>query len=189
MNTALQITLAEFDRMIRRGVFVRPRNRRIELIRGALRQMSPPGPTHEAAVDKLTRWSIEHTDGDEVCVRVQNSIGLPELNSAPQPDIAWVRTGAYEKKRPESEDVLLVIEVSNSSLNYDKGKKARLYAEAGVADYWVVNLRDACLEVFRDPQDGEYGSQVIIDRYGRVSPLAFPKLKLALTQLFDWYET
>ena len=189
MNTTLQITLPEFDRMIRRNVFDRPHNLRIELIQGAMHQQTSHTPAHESTVDKLSRWSVEHTNGNEVCIRVQNSIGLPELDSAPQPDIAWVRTGAYEKKRPQSEDVLLIIEVSDSSLSYDRGKKVRLYAEAGAADYWVVNLRENCLEVFREPQDGEYESHVVIDRNGRVSPLAFPKLKLSLTKLFDWYET
>jgi Uma2 family endonuclease len=57
------------------------------------------------------------------------------------------------------------------------------------ANRWVVNLRETCLEFFREPLNGEYESHVIIDRAGRMSPLAFPKLKLALTQLFDWYET
>src|SRR5438093_8765665 len=189
MNTTLQITLAEFDRMIRRGVFDRPRHRRIELIRGELRQMSPPGPSHEAAVDKLTRWSCENTDADVVCVRVQNSIGLPELASAPLPDIAWVCAGAYEKQRPQADDVLLLIEVSDSSLSDDKGTKKKLYAEVGIADYWVVNLRDFCVEVFREPADGEYASHKIIERDGTVRPLAFPKVKLHLTRLFDWYET
>jgi Uma2 family endonuclease len=149
--------------------------------------MSPPGPTHEEAVDKLTRWSTANTDESVVRVRVQNSIGLPELESAPQPDIAWVREQSYHKGRPQSDDVFLVIEVSDSSLNYDRGKKARLYAEAGIADYWVVNLRDSCIEVFREPQDGKFQSHEVFERGHVVRPLRFPKVKLQVSKLLDWY--
>ncbi len=79
--------------------------------------------------------------------------------------------------------------VSDSSLNYDRVKKAKLYAEAGVTDYWIINLRDFRVEVFRDPRNGEYESREIIDRDGTVRPLAFPKVKLHLARLLDWYET
>ena len=83
----------------------------------------------------------------------------------------------------------MVIEVSDSSLNYDRGTKAKLYAAAGIADYWVVNLRDECIEVFRESQDGEYQSHEVFDRGHTVRPLKFPKLKLSVTKLFDWYAT
>lgn len=187
MNTALQITIAEYDRLIKKGFFNQLRDRHIELIRGELRQMSPPGPVHEEAIDVLNRWSTSNTDPAVIRVRVQNSIGLPELDSAPQPDVAWVREQSYRKGRPTSEDVILVIEVSDSSLNYDRGTKAKLYAQAGIADYWVINLRDSCIEVFRDPQDGEFQSHEVFERGHTVRPLRFPKLKLSVTKLFDWY--
>ncbi len=187
MSIAFQITVAEFDRLVKKGFFEQFRDRRIELIRGELRQMSPPGPSHEEAVDKLTEWSFETTDRRQVRVRVQSTIGLPELDSVPLPDLAWVRQRSYRLNRPEASDIFLVIEVSDSSLNYDRGKKAKLYAEAGLADYWVVNLREDCVEVFRDPQDGEYQSHEVIERGGTVRPLAFPKIKLSVTRLLDWY--
>ena len=187
MSTALQLSLAEYDRLVKKGVFENLRHRRVELIRGELRQMSPPGPSHEEAVDLLTRWSFEVTDQTKVRIRVQSTVGLPKLESVPLPDLVWARERSYHKKRPQAEDVFLVIEVSDSSLNYDRGKKARLYAESGVADYWVVNLRDNCLEVFRDPQEGEYQSHEVIDRGGTVRPLSFPKVKLSVSRVFDWY--
>lgn len=189
MNTALQITIAEYDRLIKKGFFDQFRDRRIELIRGELRQMSPPGPVHEEAIDVLTRWSTSNTDPAVIRVRVQNSIGLPELESAPQPDISWVREQSYRKGRPKGEDVFLLIEVSDSSLNYDRGTKAKLYATAGIKDYWVVNLRDSCNEVFRDPEEGEYQSHEVYERGHTVRPLRFPKIKLAVSKLFDWYAT
>ena len=187
MSTALQISIAEYDRLIKKGFFDQLRHRRIELIRGELRQMSPPGPVHEEAIDVLARWSMSNTNHSDVRVRIQNSIGLLELDSAPQPDVAWVREQSYHKGRPTSDDVFLVIEVSDSSLNYDRGTKTKLYAQAGIADYWVVNLRDSCIEVFRDPQAGEYQSHEVFERGHTVRPLRFPKLKLSVTKLFDWY--
>lgn len=187
MSTALQLSYGEYDRLVKRGFFEKLRDRRVELIRGEMRQMCPPGPSHEEAVDKLNRWSIQITDQKRVRVRIQNTIGLPELDSVPLPDVVWVRERSYQKQRPQAEDIFLVIEVSDSSLNYDRTKKARLFAEAEIADYWVVNLRDNCLEVFREPVDGEYQSHEIIDRDGTVRPLAFPKIKLSLSLLFDWY--
>ena len=189
MSTTLHISIEEYDRLIKKGFFKHLRDRRIELIRGEMREMSPPGPVHEEAVDVLNRWSISNTDPAVVRVRVQNSIGLPELDSAPQPDVAWVREQSYRTGRPTSDDVFLVVEVSDSSLNYDRGTKAKLYALSGIADYWVVNLRDSCIEVFRDPQDGEYQSHEVFDRGHTVRPLKYPKLKLSVTKLFDWYAT
>lgn len=187
MSTALHLSIEEYDRLIKKGFFKSLQDRRIELIRGELREMSPPGPAHEEAIDMLNRWSMSNTNPKDVRVRIQNSVGLPELDSAPQPDVAWVREQSYREGRPTSDDVLLVIEVSDSSLSYDRGRKAKLYAEAGIADYWVVNLRGECVEVFRDPQDGIYQSHEVFDRGHTVRPLRFPKLKLPVTKLFDWY--
>ena len=187
MSTALQISIAEYDRLTKKGFFEQLRHRRVELIRGEMRQMSPPGPRHEEVVDALSEWSHEQVDRTSVRVRVQSSIGLPDFDSVPLPDIAWVLRKTYRKARPEGSDLFLVIEVSDSSLNYDRGTKAKLFANAQIADYWVVNLRDECIEVFRDPQDGEYQSREVFDRGHTVRPLRFPKLKLSVTKLFDWY--
>ena len=117
------------------GLFDGENRRRIELIHGELREMNPIGPTHEEVVDRLNRWSIKHLPEDRVRVRVQNSIGLPALQSAPEPDIAWVVERDYSRGRPTAADVLLVIEVAESSLKNDIGEKADLYAAAGIADY------------------------------------------------------
>lgn len=187
MSTTLQISIAEYDRLTKRGFFEQLRNRRVELVRGEMRQMSPPGPRHEEAVDALSEWSHEQADRTKVRIRVQSSVGLPELDSVPLPDVAWVGRRSYLKSRPEGDDVFLMIEVADSSLNYDRGAKAKLYAEASIADYWVVNLRESCIEVFRDPEDGEYQTHEIFERGNTVRPLKFPKLKLSVTKLFDWY--
>lgn len=85
ISTIARLTIDEYDRMINSGVF---ENRRIELIHGELREMSPIGVPHEYAVDELNEWSIQNVPLDRVRVRIQHSIGLPELNSVPQPDVS-----------------------------------------------------------------------------------------------------
>lgn len=184
MSAATRFTLAEFDRMIERDVFDSTRDRRIELIRGEIREVNPPGPTHETAVDRLTRWSTQNTSPSEVRVRIQNSIGAPEIDSAPQPDVAWVKERDYLQRRPQGDDVLLLIEVAESSLAIDRGEKAGLYAAAGIADYWIVNLCDLCIEVYRRPKKGQYREIHTYEIGDRVAPLSFPKAVLIVADLF-----
>lgn len=116
MSTIAHLTLADYDRMIEVGVFDRREQRRLEFIRGEIREMAPIGSMHEQIVDLLNVWSFENVSKDRIRVRVQNSIGLPTLQSAPEPDLAWVVQRDYSGGRPSTEDVLLVIEVSDSSL-------------------------------------------------------------------------
>lgn len=184
MSTIPRFSLEEFDRMIERGIFEEPHHRRIELIYGELREMSPPGPTHEEVIDLLTRWSIQNTKQHEVRVRIQNSIGLSDWDSAPQPDVAWVQAQSYRTQRPAADDVLLLIEVSETSLAYDRGEKAGLYAQAGIEDYWIVNIPEFCVEVHRDPANETYQSVSRYDVTSAVSPLAFPKISLPVQELF-----
>ncbi|MCC6126254.1 MAG: Uma2 family endonuclease [Pirellulales bacterium] len=179
MSAITHLTLEEYDRMICDGVFERRLNRyRAELIRGEIIEMAPIGSIHEEVVDRLNEWSILILRSKKVRVRVQNSIGLPELESAPEPDIVWVRKRDYSQGRPTSADVLLVIEVSESSLKFDCGIKAELYASTGIQDYWVVNLIDRRIEVRRDPQDGHYGGIKCFTDMQEVRPLAFPDIAL-----------
>lgn len=184
MSTIARFTVADYDRMIEQGIFDEQRHRRIELIYGELRQMTPAGPDHEDVIDFLTRWRIDSTSKDEVRVRVQNSLGIPALDSAPEPDVAWVEARSYRRGRPLPADVLLVIEVAHSSLHYDRGEKAGLYAQAGFQDYWLVNIPGKCLEVFRDPQDGSYRSVETHAMSATVHPLALPSVSLKVEDLF-----
>lgn len=185
MSTATRITIADFDRMIAEGVFeLGLKRQRIELIDGELRPMSPIGPVHERLLDRLVRWSCANTSQDLVSVRAQCSIGIPELDRVPEPDVVWAREKDYSLGRPLAADILLIIEISDSSLDYDRSEKARMYAAAGIADYWVVNIPDHCVEVFRQPKGGRYRSHEIFNAPGKVSPLALPKAALSLATLF-----
>jgi len=189
MSTIARLPLESYDKMIAAGLFDGPNRQRVELIYGELREMNPIGPKHEEIVDRLVEWTTAHVPRNKVRLRVQNSIGLPSLASAPEPDIAWVTQKSYLSGRPRAEDVLLIIEVAESSLDYDRGEKAELYAAAGIQDYWVVNLVEQCIEVFRDPDRGRYRSLVTIYPGDAARPLKFPELALdddALCVGFSW---
>ncbi len=184
MSTIARLSLAEYDRMIAAGVFDERDKRRLELIRGELREMTPPGPEHDDLIDLLGEWSHAVVRPDDVRVRVQNSVGLPSLESAPQPDVAWVVKRSYRHARPTATDVLLIIEVAQSSLAYDRGEKAGLYAEAGIADYWIVNDREQCVEVYREPEAGRYRSVQTFRGDQEVRPLALPDAALRPSMLW-----
>ena len=184
MSTVLKLTLDEYDAMIARGAFDPITDKHIELIYGELRQMCPAGPEHEDIIDLLNRWSARSTPENKVRIRVQNSIGIPQLDSAPEPDLAWVREKSYRAGRPRPKDVVLVVEVSHSSIDYDLGEKLELYAQAGVPEYWIVDIEKQSVEVFREPSRKEYRKH---DTYGRtqsVAPQAYPKAVLEIATLF-----
>jgi Uma2 family endonuclease len=147
--------------------------------------MSPvPDSDHEYIVDLLNRWSGNVLPANGVLVRVQNSVGIPELDSVPVPDLAWVIERDYRRQRPSAEDVLLLIEVAKTTLRYDRGTKAKLYAKAGIRDYWIVNVVGECVEVLRDPGKRGYADPVVYERGEKIKPLKMPKLSLAVDDLF-----
>jgi Uma2 family endonuclease len=185
MSTIAQLSLAEYDRMIACGVFDGPNRRRLELIHGEMREMSPIGPTHEVVVDRLTEWSFQSLPKGRAWIRVQNSIGLSNLQSAPEPDLAWVARRDFSHGRPTAAEVLLVIEVADSSLAYDCGEKADLYASAGIADYWVINLPERSIEVRREPAGGRFGSVTKFSGDQEVRSLAVPEVSLRPAWLWE----
>lgn len=183
MSTAVQITFDQYVEMVRRGDFDAEDAHRRELIRGEIRVMSPIGDPHLEAVDELTEWSFETLPRRAARVRVHGTIGIAPLASAPQPDLAWLTRAKYGNRLPRPEEVLLLIEVADSSLAYDRGEKAALYAAAGIMDYWIVNIPEACLEVYRDPGPDGYRSMTVRLPGQEAHPLAFPNLALLVSRI------
>ncbi|HMB04228.1 MAG TPA: Uma2 family endonuclease, partial [Isosphaeraceae bacterium] len=157
---------------------------RYELLFGEICVMPPPHPLHEFVVDVLNEWSFENLPRGAAWVRVQQSLGIPELDSLTLPDIAWMRRRDYSKQRPLADDVLLVIEVADSTLSKDRNTKGKLYAQAGIADYWIVNIPKRCLEIRRDPEGGVYRTVLTLQPGEEARPLAFPEVSLPLARLF-----
>ncbi len=185
MSTSVRITVDEYERMIAEGRFEPREEHHVELLEGEIVPMSPINPAHSNAVSLLNEWSVLNAPLAQVQIQGQNPIGIPELDSMPQPDIVWVRRGNYRRKRATAADVRLLVEVADSSLAQDRGRKARIYAEAGVADYWIVNLREECIEVYRDPLGDSYRSMTVF-RSGEVIPLlAFPTIAFPVSILFE----
>jgi Uma2 family endonuclease len=183
MSTSTRITVAEYDEMIDRGYFDPTVKHRVELIEGSIVAMSPIGHLHCDALERITRWSHLDAPIEQFLVRVKGSLGIPELDSVPEPDMAWVGYRIY-KARPQAADVLLLVEVADSSLAFDRGDKARIYASAGIADYWVVNVPGRCVEVHREPRDGAYRSVRTYSPGESIPPLAFPEVALPVELLF-----
>ncbi len=151
-----RISVADFQRMGELGMF--DENQRVELVEGVLVDMMPVGLEHVRGVIWLTRW-FDRRVPDHLIVSGQNSVVLPGLISQLQPDVALVRFDDLVDSLPETPP--LVVEVSYSSLRYDRIMKARLYARHGVPEYWIVNLPEACVEVHREPEGDTYRSHTV----------------------------
>src|SRR5689334_4545970 len=130
----------EYDKLVALGAF---QGERIELLDGRLVHMSPIGPPHSSTVDKLLLVCVQKL-AELALVRCQNPFAAQEL-SEPEPDVAIVPLGNYETDHPTQADLL--IEVAEGSLAYDRAPKLRVYAEAGVPEYWIVNLLSRRIEV------------------------------------------
>ncbi|MEQ8211801.1 MAG: Uma2 family endonuclease [Lacipirellulaceae bacterium] len=182
--TTAKFTLEEYERMGERGVFEGIQRKRMELIRGEIVEMTPIGPLHNHEVDYLMRWSFSCVGNQPIHIRVQGSLRIAELVSEPEPDILWLREADYRQQHPGPEDVLLLIEVANASLADDRGEKLALYAEAGIADYWIVNCVDKQIEVYREPEGNAYKSKQVFRGKEAASPLVLASAKLTAAELF-----
>lgn len=172
------LTLDEYHQLIEQGFFAP--DERIELIRGYVHLMTPKGPHHKYGLRRLTQRFYDCV-GQAVVIQVQDSMLLPATGSQPEPDLALLRpaTDDYIDRHPEPQDVLLVVEVADSTLQFDRDTKAALYAAAGIPDYWLLNLVDLYLTVHHDPvtlPDGTAEYQTIFDvQPGQsVAPLHLP---------------
>ncbi len=133
---------------------------RVELIDGEIIDMNPIGSPHAGKTNRLARLFAKTAAEGSVLTSVQNPLRLDAYNE-PEPDLMLLRPRAddYETSHPGVADVFLLVEVSDSSLAYDRGRKLALYAKFGVAEVWIVDLAGAAVEVYRGPKEGGYSSQ------------------------------
>jgi Uma2 family endonuclease len=163
------------------GIF--SEDERLELVCGEVIQMSPIGERHAACVDALSELLRERLKRS-VNVRVQNPIQLDDY-SEPQPDIAVLkrRDDFYRHAHPKPEDILLVIEVSDSTLEFDRTVKMPLYAGAGIPEAWLVNLPEEQIEVYGDPADGEYQTVRSYVRRQKLQSHTLARLSLSVSKV------
>ncbi len=157
---------------------------RVELIEGEIVKMSPIGEPHAAAVDVMAEM-LREALGRSVIIRVQNPIVLDDY-SEPQPDIAVLkrRDDFYRHAHPRPEDVLLVIEVSDSTLEYDRQIKVPLYARASVPEVWIVNINEERVETFADVSGGAYRMTASVSRGEEVQSRSLADLRLGVSEIF-----
>lgn len=169
------IRRAEYEALAETGAF---RDEKVELVYGRIVVMSPQGDPHAFVIRRLIMRFAPALVG-RADVSPQLPFAASDI-SLPEPDFAIVAAGV----RTHPSQAFLVVEVAVTSLTYDRRIKARLYAEAGVPEYWIVDVTDGQLEVYRDPRDGQYTT---ITRHGRdeaFAPLAFPDVVVQLGELF-----
>ena len=180
-------TRVEYERLIDLGAF-RP-GERLELVGGALLVCEPQGAPHATAVG-LVEDALRQVFGTGWTVRTQGPIALDE-DSEPEPDIAVVPGSRRDHSRAHPSRPVLIVEVAESSPAFDRGEKGSLYARAGVADYWILNLIDKTLEVYRDPETNpdspygwHYGSARTLSADDRVRPLSAKNAEIPVADLF-----
>jgi Uma2 family endonuclease len=175
-------TREEYHRMGEVGIL--KRSDRVELIRGEIVKMSPIGRRHYAFVNNLAQLLITRLAGRAI-VAVQGPIVLAD-DTEPEPDLAVIRKRPvpYKEREAYAEDAVLLIEVAESSLAYDRSTKLRLYAEAGIPEYWVVDCVAESIEVYRIPEADGYRDVSRIAGVATVSPQAFPDVTLTLAEIF-----
>ncbi len=178
-----KLTGIEFDAMADRGAFDGIDGKKVELIRGELRFMNPAGPIHDDYIDYLSRWSNNSTTKETANIRVQS--GFVCDDNRPEPDILWLQPRRYGRTRPTAKEVMLLIEVSDSSLSLDLQEKADIYAEAGVQEYWVVDVPSSRIHVLSKSDGKSYRKIEIAVAPQFLSPACRPEANLDLSELFS----
>ena len=181
-NRLRLISTAEYHRMAEVGIL--GADERVELIAGQIIQKMPKGPVHSALCKRIEKL-LEHRLTNQVLVRLQDPIRL-NLYSEPEPDLAVVcpSPNFYADGHPVPDDVYLIIEIADTSVERDLSSKANLYASAGIAEYWVLNIVLQQLHVFRSPQGNGYQSQLILKGDQGVALLAFPDCFVSVLECF-----
>jgi Uma2 family endonuclease len=176
-----RLTVDDYHAMAEAGIL--KRGQRVELIEGDVIEMSPIGSGHSAVVGRLNKRLVLSV-GDRALVWIQCSVRLSRHNE-PQPDalILRPREDDYEQSLPTPDDVIVLVEVADSSLGYDRSTKLPLYARHGIEEVWLVNLRTRQVEVYRGPGADGYAEKHTVGREGSLQPAAMSDLTVPVADL------
>ncbi|HTV72852.1 MAG TPA: Uma2 family endonuclease [Candidatus Acidoferrales bacterium] len=176
-----RFSVEAYDEMVAQGILTS--DDRVELLAGDILEMAPIGSRHAAFVSRLGRL-LTLALHEHAIVRVQSPVALPP-DSQPEPDIAIVRPREdfYARSHPRAGDVLLLIEVADSSLTLDRTVKEPLYAAAGIAELWIVDLRAEAIAVCAKPECGTYTERSIGRREATLTPTAFPEVTVRVQEI------
>ncbi|NJL01153.1 MAG: Uma2 family endonuclease [Spirulinaceae cyanobacterium SM2_1_0] len=173
-------SLADYHRLVATDLLA---DRAVELLAGDIVEMPPEGPEHaQLSTDTVDR--LRQLLGDRALIRDGKPITLPTLNSEPQPDLAIVQPqrARYRQQHPQPDDIFWLIEYTNTSLSKDRDVKRKLYAQASIPAYWLVDLQNRQVYDYREPQAGDY-QQVEILTTGAIALPHFPELRITVAQL------
>jgi Uma2 family endonuclease len=180
--TRYKLSVEDYHKLGEVGILTE--DSRVELIEGELIEMAPIGGPHMGLVNRLNRLLVLAV-GDFGVVSIQNPVMLSP-HSEPQPDVAVLKPGAdsAESTVPHPDDVLLLIEIADTTLAYDRKTKLKLYAQAGIAEAWIVNIQARCVEVYREPQGNGYARKSDMRPGDIVTPLALPMVRVPVVDIF-----
>ncbi|NUN63625.1 Uma2 family endonuclease [Pseudanabaena biceps] len=175
-------TVADYHQMIEAGVL--DEDDRVELLEGKIVCMSPQRPFHAASVQRSSRLLFKLLS-DRAEIRIQLPVTLGN-DSEPEPDIAVVRLDAneYSFRHPEAPDIYLLIEVADWTISKDRKQKARIYSKNQVLEYWILDLQKRQVYIFRQPDEGTYREELILNSTDTFNLQAFPDVAIALDALF-----
>jgi Uma2 family endonuclease len=178
-----RITVEDYYRMAEVGVLAP--DARVELVEGEIIDMPSIGTDHASIVDRIAHV-LMHAVGSRAIVRVQGPVRLNSF-SEPEPDIAVLerRTDFYRRAHPSGSETLLVVEVSDSTLRYDRDVKVPLYARHGVREAWIIDIPHNQLLCFSSPANGRYARQTAFEQLGVMPLAALPDLSIDLTGLLQ----
>ena len=176
-----RFTVAEYYAMAEAGILTE--DDRVELLDGVIVEMAPVGSRHVGCVNLYTRW-LSQLVGDRAILQVQGSIHLDD-DTEPQPDLALLRNRPdfYSSSHAEPSDVLLLIQIADSSVGYDRHEKLPRYAQAGIPEVWITVLSERIIEDHSEPVDGVYTRNLIYVPGDTISPGALPDIELAVSDI------
>ncbi len=181
--TRLRVTTDRYQKMVATGVLTK--YDRVELIEGEMLEMAPTGRKHSAILARLNERFVLAL-AQSVTVSVNGPVNLGQF-SEPQPDLMLLKRRAdfYGERIPEAADILLLVEVSDSSLFFDQSSKLALYARNAVPEYWVIDVAGARVVTYLEPTGAGYARKREFTAAEFVSPQAFPDLKLTVAEIFE----
>ncbi len=182
-SRATRLNVEQFAQLVAAGHFDR-RVGRTELINGRIVHMNPQGPQYADPIDLLEEWS-HRVAGTHYRIRTEKPILIPQIDSLPEPDLAWVRRQSYARRHPLPEEVFLLVEVSVTSMALDRGERMEAYAKACIREYWQLDVMNRQLRIHLDPSSGVYRSITTFHQTQSVSPGCLPAALLMIADLFE----
>jgi len=174
------LTVIDYHHMVAAGVLAA--DERVELIEGQLFRMAAKGTAHSAAVTRIDRILSSRLAG-QVLLRLQDPVQLSDF-SEPEPDVAVVQIDPldYEEHHPTPSEIFWLIEVADTTLKRDRELKAPAYGRALVPEYWILDVQERRLYVFRAPGVQEYDIQQVLTEEDAIAPLAFPNCEIKISE-------